>query len=102
MSYLGTVVLQPYLINQACLLEHPASSLVAPASLLTEDILKSGTQRRYFIPSTSKRKESLLKPEMVAVGPLKQTIPYKDGPMRSTGYFAKIFDGTFRTRVRVN
>jgi hypothetical protein len=35
--------------------------------LLTEDILKSGTQRRYFIPSTSKRKERLLKPKVVAV-----------------------------------
>jgi hypothetical protein len=41
--------------------------VLASASLLTEDILKSGTQRRYFIPSTSKRKEKLLKPEMVAV-----------------------------------
>jgi hypothetical protein len=41
--------------------------VVASASLLTEDILKSGTQRRYFIPSTSKRKERLLKPKVVAV-----------------------------------
>jgi hypothetical protein len=41
--------------------------VVASASLLTEDILKSGTQRRCFIPSTSKRKERLLKPKVVAV-----------------------------------
>jgi hypothetical protein len=41
--------------------------VVASALLLTEDILKSGTQSRYFIPSTLKRKEGLLKPEVVAV-----------------------------------
>jgi hypothetical protein len=41
--------------------------VVASASLLTEDILKSRTQRRCFIPSTSKRKERLLKPKVVAV-----------------------------------
>jgi hypothetical protein len=41
--------------------------VVASVSLLTEDILKSGTQRRYFIPSTLKRKERLLKPKVVAV-----------------------------------
>jgi hypothetical protein len=41
--------------------------VVASASLQTENILKSGTQRRYFILSTSKRKERLLKPEVVVV-----------------------------------
>jgi hypothetical protein len=41
--------------------------VVASASLLTEDILKSETQRRYFIPSTSKRKERLLRPKVVVV-----------------------------------
>jgi hypothetical protein len=46
---------------------HHFEQVVASASLLTEDTLKSGIQKRYFIPSTSKRKERLLKPEVVAV-----------------------------------
>jgi hypothetical protein len=40
---------------------------VASASLLTEDILKSGTQREYFIPSIAQRKGRPSKLEMVAV-----------------------------------
>jgi hypothetical protein len=41
--------------------------IVASASLLTEDILKSGTKRRYFILSTLKRIERLVKLKVVVI-----------------------------------